>query len=310
MRHAILIAVLLLVGSPGSADSLTERRISSADIGTLVFMAPETWTGFESYDDLEAASVYALSSRREKLSLRLSVRHFGFQSSDEEIIARLDGYLKYTIAEYLENPERYDVRAARFSPGNHGIYARISDRNPARDSYPYYTHGARVLGDKFITFSLQSSDQDLSALKTTLDVVTSVEAKNEWANAPDKYLCTVDQLIAFGIVDNEWGAIVSKKVKHSFTLRRSRAGDDFADSSEWVFSGPDKEETNTSCDNDFIAHGQFVCNGLHFEEFRMDAKTLRFVYVYLGGYHDVPQNVIPDEDSPKPQMGIGTCTAQ
>lgn len=310
MRHLTITASLLLFCSLGDAESLTERRISSADIGTLVFMAPEQWTGFESYDDLEAASVYELSSRKEKFNLRLSVQHVGSEASDEQVIARLDGYLKYAIAEHLENPDRYAVRAARFGPGNYGIYARISDKNPARGSFPYYTHGARILGDNFIAFSLNSNDSDLSVLKATLDLVTSFDVKNEWADAPASYLCKVDQLIGFELVDNEWDAISSKKVKHTFTVRRSQPGDKFADSSEWVFLGPDSEQTNTSCDNEFIAHGQFVCSGMQSEEFRMDAKTLRFVYVFLAGYHDVPQGVVPDEEAAKPQMSIGTCTAQ
>ena len=64
MRHPTIFAALLLVCSLGSAESLTERRISSADIGTVVFMAPEKWAGFQSYDDLQAASVYEFSSRK------------------------------------------------------------------------------------------------------------------------------------------------------------------------------------------------------------------------------------------------------
>ncbi len=316
MRHPTVFAALLLACSLGSAETLTERRISSADIGTLVFMAPEKWKGVESYDDLEAASVYELSSRKEKLSLRIDVKYVGFDirgeqaTLDEQIVARLDGYLKYAIAEYVDRPEKYEVRAARFSPRNHGIYSRIADRSPDKGSYPYFTHGARIIGNKFITFSLKSYDNDLSVLKKTLDVVTSFSARNEWANAPDSFLCKVSQLIGFVIVDEEWDVISSKKVKHTFVVRRSRTDDAYAGSSEWVFSGPDDENTNTFCDNEFIAHGLFVCQGDHDEAFRMDSKTLRFVYVYMGGYHDVPQEVVPDKESPKPQMEIGTCTAQ
>ena len=310
MRHLTLIAVLLLLALPANSQSLTERRISSADIGTLVFLAPENWTGFQSYDELEAASVYELSARKEKFKLRLSIRYFGSETNDDEIIGRLDGYLKYAIAEHIDKPDRYEIRAARFGPDNHGIYARISDRSPAKGSLPFYTHGARVIGDKLVVFSLNSNDADLSVLKSSLDVVTSIDEKKEWANAPDSYLCSVDQLIGFGLVEGEWDSFVSKKVKHIFTVRRSQSGDEFADSSEWVFIGPENDVAGSSCDDEFIAHGQFVCNGLHFEEFRMDAKTLRFVYVYLGGFHDIPQNVVPDEENPTPQMGIGTCTPQ
>ena len=310
MINLFALIVLLLISSSSSAEIVTERRISNADIGTIVFQAPENWIGFESYDELEAASVYELSARKEKFKLRLSIRYFGSETNDDEIIGRLDGYLKYAIAEHIGNPDRYEIRAARFGPDNHGIYARIHDRNAAKDSLPYYTHGARVVGDKLVVFSLNSNDANLSVLKSSLDVVTSVDEKKEWANAPDSYLCSVDQLVGFGLVEEEWDSFISKKVKHIFTVRRSQSGDEFEDSSEWVFIGPDNEVAETACDNEFIAHGQFVCNGLHLEEFRMDAKTLRFVYVYLGGFHDVPQDVIPDEESPKPQLGIGTCTPQ
>ena len=316
MRRSTIIAVLLLVSSAGSADTLTERRMSSADIGTVVFMAPEKWAGFQSYDDLQAASVYEFSSRKKKFKLRISVKYAGFEmrgehaTLDEQIIARLDGYLKYAIAEYTDKPDRYEVRAARFSPRNHGIYSRITDRKPDKGSHLYVTHGARVLGDKFITFSLNSNDNDLSVLKQTLDVVTSFSARNEWANAPESFLCKVDKVVGFAIVDEEWDTISSKKVKHNFIVRRSRQGDVYADSSEWVFAGPEDEDTNTHCDNEYIAHGLFYCHGDSDEAFRMDSKTLRFVYVFISGYHNVPPEIVPDEESPKPQMGIGTCTAK
>ena len=316
MSRSIIIAVLLLVSSSGSAEPLTERRMSSADIGTVIFMAPEKWVGTQSYDDLQAASVYEFSSRKGKFKLRLGVKYAGFEMSSEQstldaqVIARLDGYLQYAIAEYTDKPDRYEVRAARFSPRNHGIYARVTDRAPDKGSYPYLTQGARVLGDKFITFSLNSSDSDLSVLRQTLDVVTSVTAKNEWANAPESFLCTVEKLVGFAIVDEEWDAISSDKVKHNFIVRRSRQGDIYADSSEWVFAGPKDEDTNTHCDNEYITHGIFYCHGDSDEAFRMDSKTLRFVYVFMSGYHNVPQEVVPDEESPKPQMGIGTCTAR
>ena len=316
MRHLTVVVALLLFCSAGTAQNLTERRMSSADIGTVVFMAPEKWTGFESYEDLEAVSVYELSSKKEKIKLRIGAKYVDLDiraedaTLDEQIIARLDSYLKYSIAEYVERPDRYEIRAARFSPRNHGIYARIYDRSPAKGASPFFTHGARILGNRFITFSLNSNDTDLSALKQTLDVVSSVSAKNEWANAPDAFHCKVEQLVGFTIVDEEWGAITAKTVKHAFTVRRSRSGDDHAESSEWVFAGPDEENTGTYCDNELIAHGLFFCRGSQDEAFRMDSKTLRFVYVYMGGYHDVPPEVIPEEESPKPQMGIGTCTAQ
>jgi hypothetical protein len=310
MRQLMTFAVLILVCSSSDAESLTERRMSSADIGTVVFMAPEHWQGYESYDDLEATTVYELSSRKENFTLKLSARHYGLGNSDEQIIERLDAYLKYAIAEFVESPDKYEVRAARFGPKNHGIYARITHRNPDKGSYRYYSHGARILDDKFITFSLNSNDSDLSVLKSTLDVVNSIDTKNEWADAADSYICNVDQLVGFGIVDQEWDVISSKKVKHKFILRRARDGDSFIDTTEWVFTAPDQDNANTFCDNEFIAHGFFLCSGEADEEFRMDSKTLRFVYVYLGGYYDVPEGVVPDEDSPKPQMGIGRCTPQ
>ena len=316
MRQLTAVVALLFFCSAGNAQNLTERRMSSADIGTVVFMAPEKWTGYESYDDLEAVSVYELSSSKDKIKLRIGAKYLDLDvraddaTLDEQIITRLDGYLTYAIAEYVERPDKYEIRAARFSPRNHGIYARIFDRSPAKGASPFFTHGARILGNRFITFSLNSNDSDMSALKQTLDVVSSVSAKNEWANAPDFFECKVEQLVGFGIVDEEWGAITAKSVKHTFTVRRTRTGDEHSESSEWVFAGPDEENTAAYCDNELIAHGLFVCHGNQDEAFRMDSKTLRFIYVYLGGYHDVPPEVVPDEESPKPQMGIGTCEAK
>ena len=316
MRYLTVVAALLLVCSTGNAQNLTERRMSSADIGTVVFMAPDKWTGYESYDDIEAMSVYELSSGKDRIKLRIGAKYIDLDvraedaSLDEQIITRLDSYLTYAIAEYVERPDKYEIRAARFSPRNHGIYARIYDRSPAKGASPFFTHGARILGHRFITFSLNSNDSDLAALKQTLDVVSSVSVKNEWANAPDSFECKVEQLVGFAIVEQEWDAIVAKTVKHTFTIRRSRTGDEHADSSEWVFVGPEEENTGTQCDNELIAHGLFFCRGNLDEAFRMDSKTLRFVYVYMGGYHDVPPDVVPEEESPKPQMGIGTCEAK
>ena len=316
MRFLTALAILLLACSPVSAETLTERRVSSEDIGTLVFMAPEKWTGVESYNELEAATVFELSARKEKFSLRISIKHAGFETQDdpaildEMIIARLDGYLEYTMAEYGGNAVEGEIRAARFSQSNHGIYARMTVKNPGKGRYVYFTHGARIVDDKFIVFSLSSNDRELSVLRTALDVIASFKPVYEFANAPDSYLCDVEQLSGFDLVEDEWGAISSKKVKHSYVVRRSQADDNFADSSEWVFSAAESDNTNTFCDNKSISHGIFLCRSMENEEFRMDSRTLRFIYVYLGGYHDVPHGVVPDEESPKPRMEIGTCEAQ
>ncbi len=313
MRHPLIIAVLLTVCCICSAEDLTERRMSSADIGTVVFMAPEKWVGLESYDDLEAAAVYELSTRKKTFMLRIGIKNVGFDilsdpaALDQQFIARLDGYLQYAIEEYVDRSDRFEIRAARFSPKNHGIYARISDRNPEKGTYPYITRGARILGNKFITFTLNSRDADLSVLKQSLDLVTSFSAKNEWADAPDSYVCKVEQLVGYTINEEEWEPYISKKIKHNFVVRRSRPGDTHEDSSEWVFAGPEEEDTSSYCDNEDIAHGLFVCHSDVDEVFRMDSKTLRFVYVFIRGYHDVPEDVVPDEESPKPQMAIGTC---
>ena len=169
------------------------------------------------------------------------------------------------------------------------------------------TRGARILGNKFITFTLNSRDADLSVLKQSLDLITSFNAKNEWADAPESFVCKVEQLVAFDIVEKEWEPIISKKVRHDFIVRRSRPGDTHEDSSEWVFAGPEEKETTSYCDNEAIAHGLFICHSDADEVFRMDSKTLRFLYAYTGGYHDVPEEVVPSKESPKPQMAIGTC---
>lgn len=316
MRYLTAFAVLLLFSSHCNSETLTKRRISSEDIGTLVFMAPENWSGVESYDELEAATVYELTSRKEKFRLRISVKNAGFETeadqgpTDAQVIARLDGYLEYVIAEYGNLSVEGGLKAARFSQNNHGIYARMPVRNPGKGQYEYYTHGARVVDRNFIVFSLSSNDKDLSVLKTTVDLVASFRTVNEWANAPDSFVCNVDQLAGFGIVDKEWGAITSKKVKHSFIVRRAQPGDAFENTSEWVFSATESKTADTSCDNEQIAHGLFLCKGKDDEVFRMDSKTLRFIYAYLGGYHDVAPGIVPDEESPKPQIEIGSCTAR
>ncbi len=315
MRHPMIIAVLLTVCCISSAEDLTERRMSSADIGTVVFMAPEKWVGFESYDDLEAATVYELSSRKKRFMLRIGVKYVGFdilsdaEELDKQFIARLDGYLQYAIETYVDRSDRFEIRAARFSPKNHGIYALITDRNPQKGAYPYTTHGARILGNKFITFTLNSRDADMSVLKQSLDLVTSFSAKNEWADAPDSYVCRVEQVVGFTIDEKKWEPYIAAKFKHHYIVRRTRPGDLHEDSSEWVFTGPEEEETAAYCDNEAIAHGLFICHNDDDVVFRMDSKTLRFLYAYTGGYHDVPEEVVPSEESHKPQMAIGTCKA-
>lgn len=310
MRYLCTFAILMLAGAIAGAQPLTERRISSADIGTVVFMAPENWRGVESYDELQAASVYELSSRKEKFDLRLSIRYFGSETDDARITEQLDGYLKYAIAEQLEDPNRFEVRAARFAPRNHGIYARVYDRNVGKSAYPFYSHGARVFDDKLITFSLYSHDTDLSILRLTLDVVTSFAAKKEWVDAPDSYVCTVEQSVGYVYSDGEWQVASAKKAQGTFLLRRSKPGDEFADSSEWVFASSQDEAANSACDDDFIARGEFVCWGAHYSVFRMNTKTLRFIFAFLFGYHDVPPDSEPGEEAPYPQLNIGTCEAR
>ena len=315
MRHSIILATLLSASCVCSAEDLTERRMSSADIGTVVFMAPEKWVGSESYDDLEAAAVFELSTRKKRFMLRISVKYVGFdilsdaEELDKQFIARLDGYLQYAIEAYVDRSDRFEIRAARFSPKNHGIYARIADRNPEKGAYPFITHGARILGNKFITFTLNSRDADMSVLKQSLDLVTSFSAKNEWADAPDSYVCKVEQVVGFTVNEEKWEPYIAAKFKHHYIVRRTRPGDLHEDSSEWVFTGPEEEETTSYCDNEAIAHGLFICHNDADVMFRMDSKTLRFLYTYTGGYHDVPEEVVPSEESPKPQLAIGTCKA-
>ena len=104
MRHLTVVVALSLLCSASNAQNLTERRMSSADIGTVVFMAPEKWTGYEGYDDLEAVSVYELSSKKDRVKLRIGAKYIDLDvraedaTLDEQIIARLDSYLTYVLA--------------------------------------------------------------------------------------------------------------------------------------------------------------------------------------------------------------------
>ncbi len=145
----------------------------------------------------------------------------------------------------------------------------------------------------------------------TIDIISSFRAVHEWANAPDSFVCKAEQLVGFGYIEDQWQTLETKnlaKLDQSFVVRRSREGDAFPESSEWVVLHEQQEKAATSCDNEFIEHGIFICKGLRDEEFRMNIKTLRFVYVFLEGYHNTsPDQDAEDEDRPFPHMEIGTC---
>ncbi|MFQ5548371.1 MAG: hypothetical protein ACE5FV_08775 [Woeseia sp.] len=318
MRHMTIMLALSLLWVSGSAETLTERRLSSHDVGTLVFRAPAKWKGVASYDDLQAAATYSIESRRPRFSLNISARNAGFDTpeqqrdTDDFVIPHLESYLEYSMAEYIGISVEGAIIPKRFGDRNRGVYARITDKDPGDEPYVYLTRGARLLGDTVVLFELYSNDKDESVLAETLDVVASVRPVREFANAPDSYHCVGELMAGFGYIDNKWEPINTdklKKVDREFVVRRSQEGDAFPDSSEWVVATRQQERATTSCDNDFIAKGIFICEGMDDEEFRMDIRTLRFLYVRLPGYHDVK----PGDEEPKtsefPHMEIGTCEA-
>ncbi|MFQ6004132.1 MAG: hypothetical protein ACE5OQ_01400 [Woeseia sp.] len=319
MRHITIMMALSLFWVTGSAETVTERRISSQDIGTLVFTAPAKWKGVESYDDLQAAATYAIESRRPRFSLKISARNAGFETPEQQqeihdfVIARLESYLEYSMAEYIQISVEGAIIVKRFGKRDLGVYARITDKDPGDEPYVYLTRGARLLGDTVVLFDLYSNDKDESVLATALDVVASVRPVREFANAPDSYLCVGELMAGFGYIDNKWEPINTDKLKNidrEFVVRRSQAGDAFSDSSEWVVATRQQEKATTFCDNDYIAKGMFICRGMEDEEFRMDTRTLRFLYARLPGYHDVQPGAEKSKNSEFPHMEIGTCEAK
>ena len=119
------------------------------------------------------------------------------------------------------------------------------------------------------------------------------------AAAADQYLCITDKATGFYFEDGEWNTanfktgrkfLIRKPNKEELEVTIANIGRDF------VVSEFGDKSTLLWCDEDFYCVG-------HVDDFLFDKKTLRFLYIYKGGY----VSGIDNNDN-TPAMQIGTCS--
>jgi len=307
------MAVLLLAATVGAGKGPIEVAIHNDNIGNLKMRVPADWRGALGSDELSGGSVFEVLSKKEKFRLRIEFTYFAMdgrdeaQSLDEYIELRLNNYMDYQMAEYTDNSVEGEYRSEIFGPARHGRYARLTIRDRARNDPAFLTHGARIVGNAIVVFTLNSSDADQKVLNSVLDVVAGVSQDNEIASFVGSYTCRSEHRVGFAGRNAVWVPDIVDVVDQQFIVRTSSDGDQFADRTSWVFVLQGRVRATSWCDKGAIEKGLFICHGASDEEFRMDTSTMRFLYTQMEGYYDVADGEILDKDRATPYMEIGSC---
>jgi hypothetical protein len=313
MKYLAFMAVLLLAAAASAKNGPIDVAIHNDNIGNLKMSVPADWRGALRSDELSGASVFDVSSKKEKFELRIEFTYFApegrdeAQSLDEYIELRLNNYMDYQMAEYTGNSVEGEYSSQVFGPARHGRYARLTVRDRKRNGPTLLTHGARIVGNTIVVFTLNSSDADQSVLNKVLDVVASVSQDNEIASFIGSYTCRSEHRIGFAGRNAVWVPDIVDVVDQIFIVRTASDGDQFADKTSWVFVGQGRVRATSWCEKAPIEKGLFICHGAGDEEFRMDTSTMRFLYSQMEGYYDVAEGEILDKARATPYMDIGTC---
>ena len=313
MKRMPVLAVLLLAASAVGKGERNEVTIHNDNFGNLLMSVPADWRGTQGNDELSGATVFEVTSKKPRFHLRLEFTYFGLdgrgmgQDLDEYIDLRLDRYMEYQMAEYLENSVESDFTSQVFGPERHGRYARLSIRERGKNDPVYVTHGARITGNAIVVFTLQSSDAGRDVLDQVVETVSSVSADNEMASFVGSYTCRTEHRVGFTGRNAVWIPDIVDVVDQVWVVRTASEGDQFADRTAWVFVAHGQMRATSWCDAAAVEKGLFICHGANDEEFRMDTSTLRFLYSQMEGYYDVAEGAVLDKNHPTPFMDIGSC---
>ncbi|MDH4047366.1 MAG: hypothetical protein OEV63_04445 [Gammaproteobacteria bacterium] len=301
----------MLSGQALAQHAVTEISINNDNIGNLKVSLPEKWQGSSGKDELTGASILEIESRKEKFTLRLEFSYIDLGSRsndvslDEYIQNRLSSYLNYSLPELTGSTVDFDVR--RFGPDGHGQYARLATQGRDRGKYTYLSHGARIVGQAIVVFTLESNDADESVLARTLAAVSTVRLDAEIASFVGSYTCRTEHRVGFRGRNAVWIPDIVDVVDQIFIVRTVSEGDRFAEKTSWVFVEAGRMRANSWCEEAAVEKGLFICHGASDEAFRMDTGTLRFLYSQMEGYYDVAEDEILAKDQATPFMDIGTC---
>ena len=313
MKSLSVTALLLFASTIGAETERSEITIHNDNIGNLVMSVPSTWRESQGTDELSGASLLDVQSKKPKFQLRLEFSYFGLdgrgedQDIDDYIDLRLDNYMQYQMEEFIDNSQEGEFTSEVFGPGRHGRVARLTVRERSRDDYQFVTHGARIVDNAIVVFTLRSSDTDRAILDQVVDAVSSVSTDNEIANFVGSYSCRAEHRVGFVGRNAVWIPDIVDVVDQVYVVRTSSDGDQFADRTSWVFVEQGKIRATSWCDASAVENGLFICHGASDEEFRMDTSTLRFLYSQMEGYYDVAEGAVLDKDQPTPYMDIGSC---
>jgi hypothetical protein len=306
-------ALLLFAMTIDAKDERSEITIHNDNIGNLAMSIPSTWRGTQSSDDLSGASLLDVQSKKPKFQLRMEFSYFGSdgrrddQDINDYIDLRLDSYMAYQMEEYTGNSVEGDFTSEVFGPGRHGRFSRLTVRERNRDDYQFVTHGAHIVGNAIIVFTLRSNDADKAVLEQVVKVVSEVSMDNEIASFVGSYSCRTEHRVGFVGRNAVWIPDIVDVVDQIYIVRTSSDGDQFADKTSWVFVEQGRMRATSWCDATAVENGLFICHGANDEEFRMDTSTLRFLYSQMEGYYDIAEGAVLNKDQPTPHMDIGSC---
>jgi hypothetical protein len=313
MKILSIAALVLFAIAVDAKDEGSEITIHNDNIGNLVMSVPSEWRETQSTDDLSGASLMDVQSKKPKFQLRMEFSYFGLdgrrddQDIDDYIGQRLDSYMQYQMEEFTENSVEGEFTSEVFGPGRHGRVARLTVRQRDRNDYLFITHGARIVDNAIVVFTLRSSDTDQAVLDQVVDVVSKVSMDNEIASFVGSYSCRTEHRVGFAGRNAVWIPDIADVVDQVFIVRTTSDGDQFADKTSWVFVEQGRIRATSWCDAAAVENGLFICHGANDEEFRMDTSTLRFLYSQMEGYYDVAEGAVLEKNQPTPFMDIGSC---
>jgi hypothetical protein len=241
MKILSMAALVLFAIAVDAKDERSEITIHNDNIGNLVMSVPSEWRETQSTDDLSGASLMDVQSKKPKFQLRMEFSYFGLdgrrddQDIDDYIGQRLDSYMQYQMEEFTENSVEGEFTSEVFGPGRHGRVARLTVRQRDRDDYLFITHGARIVDNAIVVFTLRSSDTDQAVLDQVVDVVSKVSMDNEIASFVGSYSCRTEHRVGFAGRNAVWIPDIADVVDQVFIVRTTSDGDQFADKTSWVF---------------------------------------------------------------------------
>lgn len=114
------------------------------------------------------------------------------------------------------------------------------------------------------------------------------------------FICAIEKMTGFSKKSGSWQTATFNVDDQKFVVRRSTRQ---TEQVKWEVVDLGRSNPIIWCKEDFNSVDNLFCDGIG--EFRMNRKTLRFLYVYPFGYFFFEPG---EEGANTPAIGIGKCS--